>query len=142
RGKTSPPRSRRRWTQPPSRTCCPTSARVREPQRWVRKEVAAGDAVRSVRLDSVGMGPAKLTFARHRRQEKTQSADVEAEPEVDEDKANQFSDIQDFHMPEPGRGSADPWQETSDRNRDVAKDLFGAATIAIAAPGRQEGSAH
>ena len=38
---TMPPRSRRRWTQPPSRTVSPTWSRPREPARWLRSVVAA-----------------------------------------------------------------------------------------------------
>src|SRR5215218_3716383 len=46
--KTRPPRSRRRWTQPPSRTCWPTCARDRAPARWVRRAVALTESVTGV----------------------------------------------------------------------------------------------
>src|SRR5215218_4982028 len=42
---TRPPRSRRRWTQPPSRTCWPTCARVSAPARCVRRAVAPTESV-------------------------------------------------------------------------------------------------
>src|SRR5215213_3834149 len=55
--KTSPPRSRRRCTQPPSRTCWPTCARVSSPARWVRRAVALTESgVGAVRTRSTRFG--------------------------------------------------------------------------------------